>query len=155
MSRIEFPTSPPLRAFCMVAALAMVTQLFFLVEPPFADRIVQLMWDKTVHFLFFGTIAFFLWIATAKRWPLAIWILVAVVGALDETHQAFVPGRNSDFRDWLADGFGAAAALLIATRVESRGQAALSLLAQRDPGIIPVNDTASPQRGSPSVPEGD
>ena len=116
MIRIEFPTTPGLRAFCMVAALAMIAQLFFLVEPPFADRIVQLMWDKTVHFLFFGTIAFFLWIATAKRWPLAIWIVVLAIGAIDETRQAYEPGRNSDINDWLADGFGAAAALMVAQR---------------------------------------
>ena len=115
--RLEFPTSPALRAFCTVAALAMIAQLFFLVEPPFADRTVQLMWDKTVHFLFFGTIAFFLWIATAKRWPMAIWLAVLAIGALDETRQAYEPGRNSDINDWFADGFGAAAALMVAQRV--------------------------------------
>ena len=115
---LQFPTTPALRAFCMVAALAMLAQLFFLVEPPFADRIIQVLWDKTVHFLFFGTIAFFLWIATAKRWPLAIWVLVALVGAIDETRQYYIPGRNADVNDWLADGFGAAAALMVAQRIE-------------------------------------
>jgi VanZ family protein len=118
--RVEFPTSPALRAFCMLAALAMLAQVFFLVEPPFADRIIQLMWDKTVHFLFFGTIAFFLWIATAKRWPLAIWVLVALAGAMDETRQYYIPGRNADVNDWLADGFGAAAALMVAQRIEQK-----------------------------------
>jgi VanZ family protein len=115
---LEFPTSPALRAFCMLAASAMVVQLFFLVEPPFADPVVQLMWDKTVHFLFFGAIAFFLWIATAKRWPLAIWALVLLVGAMDETRQYYIPGRHADVNDWLADGFGAAAALMVAQRIE-------------------------------------
>ena len=114
----EFPTTPTLRAFCMVAAIAMIVQLFFLAEPPFADRIVQLMWDKTVHFLFFGAIAFFIWVATAKRWPLAIWVVVLLVGAIDETRQYYTPGRNADVNDWLADGFGAAAALMVAQRVE-------------------------------------
>jgi VanZ family protein len=122
VNRIEFPTTPGLRAFCMLAALAMIAQLFFLVEPPFADRIVQLMWDKTVHFLFFGTIAFFLWIATAKRWPLAIWIVVLAIGAIDETRQAYEPGRNSDINDWLADGFGAAAALLVAQKIGKKSK---------------------------------
>jgi VanZ family protein len=104
----------------MVAALAMIVQLFFLAEPPFADHIVQLMWDKTVHFLFFGVIAFFLWIATAKRWPLFIWVVVLLVGAIDETRQYYTPGRHADVNDWLADGFGAAAALMVAQRVEKK-----------------------------------
>ena len=117
---IEFPTTRALRGFCLLAAVAMIVQLFFLVEPPFADRIVQVMWDKTVHFLFFGTIAFFLWIATAKRWPLLIWVVVLLVGAIDETRQYYTPGRNADVNDWLADGFGAAAALMVAQRMDQR-----------------------------------
>ena len=76
------------------------------------------MWDKTVHFLFFGTIAFFLWIATAKRWPLLIWATVLLIGAMDETRQYYIPGRHADVNDWLADGFGAAAALMVAQRVD-------------------------------------
>jgi VanZ family protein len=117
---VELPASPALRTFCTIAAVAMIVQLFFLAEPPFADRVVQLMWDKTVHFLFFGTIAFFLWIATAKRWPLLIWTVVLLVGAIDETRQYYTPGRNADLNDWLADGFGAAAALMVAQRIEQK-----------------------------------
>jgi VanZ family protein len=125
----------------------MVAQLFVIPEPDFAEPVVQVMWDKTVHFLFFGTIAFFLWIATSKRWPLAVWIFVAVIGALDETHQMFVPGRDPDIRDWLADGLGAAAALIVASRIESRGQTPFSKLAERDLAIIPANDTTTPSQG--------
>ena len=117
MKTIVVDTTPSLRLLCFIAALAMTAQLLFLAEPAFASQIVQVMWDKTVHFLFFGTIAFFLWIATAKRWPLAIWITVLLIGAVDETRQAYIPGRNSDVNDWLADGLGAAAALIIAQRV--------------------------------------
>jgi VanZ family protein len=117
MKTIEVPATPGLRLLCFVAALAMTAQLLYLSEPDFASAVVQVMWDKTVHFLFFGTLAFFLWIAAAKRWPLAIWITVLVIGAADETRQAYIPGRNSDVNDWLADGFGAAAALIIAQRV--------------------------------------
>ena len=121
MRKVALPTPPPLRALCLIAALAMTVQIFFLAEPAFASKAAQVFWDKTVHFVFFGLVAFFLWISTAKRWPLAIWAVVLLVGVIDETRQAYVPGRNSDINDVLADGFGAAAALIIAQRSTKSG----------------------------------
>ncbi len=114
---IDIAPTPALRAACLVGFLAMVAQLLFLAEPNFAVRIVSLTWDKAVHFLFFGTMAFLLWIVTAKRWPLAVWLAVAFIGFADETLQASTPGRTADVDDWIADGFGAAAALIVSQRV--------------------------------------
>jgi len=37
------------------------------------------------------------------------WAIAATYAASDEWHQSFVPGRTSDFRDWLADAAGALA----------------------------------------------
>ncbi len=34
--------------------------------------------------------------------------LASVYGATDEVHQSFVPGRNADVLDWVADTLGAA-----------------------------------------------
>lgn len=109
--------TPALRAWCFIGFLAMVAQLLFLAEPGFAAKIVNATWDKAVHFIAFGTLAVLLWVTTAKRWLLAVWLAVALIGAADELLQADTPGRVSDFHDWLADGFGAAAALFIAQRV--------------------------------------
>ncbi len=118
MSRtIDIPATPALRTACLVAVIAMAAQLLVLAEPNFAIRIVNATWDKAVHFMFFGTMAFLLWIATAKRWPLAVWLAVAFIGFADETLQATTPGRTADFDDWLADGFGAAAMLIVSQRV--------------------------------------
>ena len=114
---VDIPATPALRTACLVAFLAMVAQLLLLAEPNFAVRIVTATWDKAIHFLFFGTLAFLLWIATAKRWPLAVWLAVAFIGFADETLQASTPGRTADFDDWLADGFGAAAVLIVSQRV--------------------------------------
>lgn len=36
-------------------------------------------------------------------------LLASAYAATDEWHQLFVPGRDSDVRDWLADTIGAAA----------------------------------------------
>jgi|GEM_PF-2940132 len=114
---VDIQATPALRTACLVGFLAMTAQLLLLAEPNFAVRIVNATWDKAIHFLFFGTMAFLLWIATAKRWPLAVWLAVAFIGFADETLQASTPGRSADFDDWLADGFGAAAVLMVSQRV--------------------------------------
>ena len=121
---IGIPTTPALRTVCLIGFLAMTAQLLLLAEPNFAVRLVTATWDKGIHFLFFGTMAFLLWIVTAKRWPLAVWLAVAFIGFADETLQASTPGRSADFDDWLADGFGAAAALLVSQRVSPAAGAA-------------------------------
>ena len=121
---IDVPTTPALRTICLVGFLAMTAQLLLLAEPNFAVRLVTLTWDKGIHFLFYGTMAFLLWVVTAKRWPLAVWLAVAFIGFADETLQASTPGRSPDFDDWLADGFGAAAVLIVSQRVSPAAGAA-------------------------------
>ena len=37
----------------------------------------------------------------------------SIYGLVDEIHQSFIPGRNSEFLDWLADSLGAAAGVFI------------------------------------------
>jgi VanZ family protein len=44
----------------------------------------------------------------AAAWSVAV---ATAYGALDEVHQLYVPGRVCSFADFLADGFGAAAAV--------------------------------------------
>jgi hypothetical protein len=104
--------SPAVRALCFAAVAAIAFQLLFLDEPAFAERIVEATWDKAVHATVFGGIAFLLWIGCAGRWTVLIWTAVVLVGALDETHQMFVPGRDPDLHDVYADGMGAAAVLM-------------------------------------------
>ena len=117
---IAIRATPALRVSCAIAAAVMAIQVVFLAEPRFALAIVNATWDKFVHFTYFGTMAFFLWVAAGKRYDIAVWVIVIFVGAADETHQAYVPGRSSDIRDWLADGLGAAAALIVMQRATLR-----------------------------------
>ena len=55
------------------------------------------------------------WMVAAGHWPRRRWWIVAaaaLVGALDETHQWFTPGRSGlDVGDWIADVVGGLAAL--------------------------------------------
>ena len=49
-------------------------------------------------------------------------VLLAVgsaYAALDEWHQSFVPGRNPDIADWLADAAGVAVGYTIVTLVRA------------------------------------
>jgi VanZ family protein len=87
-----------------------------------------------ISFIFFGVVALLLWMTTEKRWPLAIWSVVAMIGVIDETHQAFVPGPTSDVNDRLADGFGAATTLMAARKATHREPAGFTQIAIKDGG---------------------
>jgi len=75
--------------------------------------------DRFVHASAFGALALVLEVAfrgTRHDLPLYrrhLWILllVALFGASDEWHQRFVPERDCDFFDWMADVSGGALAL--------------------------------------------
>jgi VanZ family protein len=79
--------------------------------------------DKLVHFsayaLLGGTVA---WAAEARslRDALAWMLLVSALGAADEWHQQFIPGRRMDARDWLADTAGAVSGLSLVTALRRR-----------------------------------
>ena len=72
-------------------------------------------WDKLQHLAAFAVLAAAvgLWVSPAfeKRRPVLSLLLTALVssayGAIDELHQYFVPSRDCNFWDWLADTLGA------------------------------------------------
>ena len=99
---------------------------------PVADVPFQ---DKGVHFLVYGVFALLFAHAALETWPrrplLAVFVLALVVtvlwGALDEVHQSFVPGRDSDPLDVLADalgGLGGAALRLVPAALRRRARPA-------------------------------
>ena len=84
--------------------------------------------DKGVHFIEYGVLAILIAYALTTRRTntgerltalaiakLALWAiaLTTIFGYLDELHQAFVPGRNSDALDLLADFIGSIAGTAI------------------------------------------
>jgi VanZ family protein len=54
------------------------------------------------------TVAFRRTLIGARRWILTVVVVIAgaIVGALDETYQLTVPGRDRDLLDWVADVVG-------------------------------------------------
>jgi VanZ family protein len=88
-------------------------------------------WDKLQHLLAYAVLAgtVGLWASPAfwKRRPVLALSVAALVssayGVIDEIHQYFVPGRNCNIWDWLADALGAgigAAAVLAALRITEK-----------------------------------
>ncbi|HSN20655.1 MAG TPA: VanZ family protein [Usitatibacter sp.] len=114
------PVAPAFRALAFLAVALVAVQLLLLPEPGFAERIVQATWDKLVHASVFGGVAFLLWVGFDGRRAGLICASVLLLGALDETHQMFVPGRDPDLHDLYADGLGAVAVLLFLQAVTSR-----------------------------------
>ncbi|HXS53253.1 MAG TPA: VanZ family protein [Usitatibacter sp.] len=107
------------RALAFAAVAGIAFQLLVLPEPAFAERIVEATWDKAVHATVFGGIAFLLWAGFAGRAAVLVAALTILLGALDETHQMFVPGRDADLHDLYADGLGVVAALMFLEAITS------------------------------------
>ena len=60
-----------------------------------------------------GGLAVLLWVLAGSRAAFAVFGVVLGIGVLDELRQSFVPGREADLADLLADAAGAAAALYL------------------------------------------
>jgi len=82
-------------------------------------------YDKVVHFSMYGVLAmllarYVLGGAVAVRAAIVTVACVTAFGAADEWHQKFIPGRSTEFADWVADSagalFGAAAMIAYAVR---------------------------------------
>ncbi len=94
--------------------LYMILIFSFSAESSPMPEVTERVWDKALHSVEYAGLAILLcraltgeglgWLATVA----AAALLTSLYGATDEWHQAFVPLRNSDVRDWVADTLGAA-----------------------------------------------
>ena len=63
-------------------------------------------WFHTIeHFFYYGVMAVLLAHGIGRRFFLFALLAVPLVGALDEWHQLYVPGRNASAIDWAVDVF--------------------------------------------------
>jgi VanZ family protein len=72
--------------------------------------------DKLAHFCAYGLLASLVLRAFGGggwRGAVAAVLIASAYGASDEWHQSFVPGRNSELADWVADTAGAALAVAL------------------------------------------
>jgi VanZ family protein len=119
----------------LALAAAVTFQLFYLGAQPFAAGLIPVPWDKLAHLAVFAFLTTLLWIGTAGRIPLAVIVTAIAIGALDELHQASLPGRVADAADFLADacaatGTGIFLFLLHARRKASERDGTTGLAAQ-------------------------
>lgn len=78
--------------------------------------------DWMGHMTLYGGIGFLVArVAALRKWPTRwlVWagILLSVWGALDELHQLFIPGRDAEVGDWVADTLGGALGLYVGMRL--------------------------------------
>ena len=96
----------------VVLYLALIFHLSSLPDP--LPELTIRLWDKGIHFAEYGSLGGLLLFAlrsSGVAWRRALLLAIAgasLYGASDELHQAFVTGRSSDVRDWVADTIGGA-----------------------------------------------
>jgi VanZ family protein len=81
--------------------------------PDFGFRI-----DRVVHFGMYAVQGVLVARALGRRHVgvlIAAGLVLSAIGALDEVHQMFLPGRDAEVGDWMADTLGAGAGLAAAT----------------------------------------
>jgi VanZ family protein len=121
--------------FAWLPAVAYMALIWTLSSMPLQLRLESIPFrDKGAHAFEYGVLALLIahairrtWLST-PLWRVLVYAIVAtfVWGFLDEVHQAFVPGRNSDAADLLADTIGAcvgSACLGVFERVRGGGVA--------------------------------
>ena len=96
----------------VVAALTACTAgaaLYLLGSQPFAVGIFPPPWDKLAHMVTFALIGGAIGLASGQRgWRMGLCCIAGalVIGAMDEAHQAFLPGRQASWGDLGADLLG-------------------------------------------------
>jgi VanZ family protein len=76
-------------------------------------NLVPHFFHKVEHFFYYGAMALLLAHGLGSRWWWTALIVVPMIGALDEWHQLYVPGRNSSAWDWMMDVLGAIVAVYV------------------------------------------
>ena len=94
----------------------MAATLFLGAEEAGKAHLFTAPWDKLAHFFYYGAIAVLLSHGFGRRWLWLPLVLVPLIGALDEWHQLYVPGRDTSVFDWLADAAGTIMAVYIYSR---------------------------------------
>lgn len=123
LSLFTAPAHRPLWRVLLALLLAVITWLALSPAPP---ETMSTGWDKANHALAFGSLAFSavwaLW-AQPRQW---VWLVLALLayGVGIEIAQSFLPPREADWHDVVADGVGIALGLLAAWPV--------TVLASRD-----------------------
>ena len=91
------PINLPLqRLVAAMSAVAIVCGILFVRGVGFSEP-----WDKAVHFTVWSALTLSIWRATEM--PFLAIAAAVIFGGIDEWRQAYIPGRVSDAKDFIAD----------------------------------------------------
>ncbi len=81
--------------------------------------------DKVAHFSMYAVLAGLVTVAVRGRGAMVRSLIlvaasIAVFGAVDEWHQKFIPGRSTEFADWVADSLGGITGVVAASFLNRR-----------------------------------
>jgi VanZ family protein len=109
-------TAPERRALWRALLAALVVVITWLALIPAPPKAITTGWDKSNHALAFASLAFAsawaVW-PRVRRWPLLFVVVLAYGGAI-EIAQSYLPPREGDWLDLLADAVGISLGLLLA-----------------------------------------
>ena len=114
-----------LTVLTVLLAVAIVLALMIGGAQPVAVGLVPSPWDKLVHAVVFAVLAVSVGLASGRGGRRVLVVAFAgalLVGALDEWHQVFLPGRSAGLDDLLADAVGAAIGALAARALVDAGR---------------------------------
>lgn len=100
-----------LRVAAVLLAVGLPLALFIGGAQPVAVGLVPAPWDKLVHAAVFAVLAGAIGYASGlrgRRMLVLAFCGAVAVGALDEWHQMYLPGRSAGMDDLAADAVGAA-----------------------------------------------
>jgi VanZ family protein len=137
--RLEaMPDKKYFRIFLKLPALIIVAVIWFLSSQSILPKPKGILgFDKLQHFaafaVFSGAVCLWVprekWKGRGRLFALIAAIIGSAYGIIDEAHQYFVPGRDCNVWDWIADTLGSAAGVAVfaglvalADRYKSKGQ---------------------------------
>jgi hypothetical protein len=115
--------SPRRRAGPALLASGILFGLFVLGAQPFAVGLIPSPWDQPAHVAVFATLACALGLLSGQRGGRMLLLAVAgalLIGALDEWHQMFLPGRHAGWDDLAMDAIGGLSGAALLAFVQQR-----------------------------------
>lgn len=100
----------------VLLALGILTGLFVLGAQPVAVNLIPSPWDKLAHGAIFALLACGIGVASGLDGRHRLLFAVAtagLVGAVDEWHQMYLPGRQASWGDLAADVVGSIAGAIV------------------------------------------
>lgn len=104
--------------------------IFYLSSVPYEDLRLPEIWniDKVIHIVEYGILGVLWFRVIGLAWEksqkvvIIAFTITFLYGISDEFHQYFVPGRNADIYDAIADAIGAWLGIYLYRRVNASGK---------------------------------